>query len=270
MQLIDFEYNGARLSDYDFMVCSFDGANETVEINGGITVNKVKAPNAHRHMSVGVNYDETFSPTIQICKFSCNHDNHVITEEELRWMTRWLNRKSYCKFKPIYDDAAFTDVYYNATFNIQLVKIGGDVVGMELTMDTDSTYGYVEPVEYKRTFYSTDEKLTIIDFSDEVGYLYCNATIKCLASGELKISNDLDPNNVVIIKNCVANEVITLLGQQKIIQSDKEHKTLYNDFNYNYIRISNTYEDNENVFTTSLPCEVTLTYSPIRKVGLIL
>jgi hypothetical protein len=111
--------------------------------------------------------------------------------------------------------------------------------------------------------------LIIQDYSDEVGYIYCDATIKCLEGGDLAIYNIDDNINDVIVNNCSAGEVITLRGQQKIIESDSWHEALYNDFNYNFLRICNSYENTNNEFWASIKCEVTITYSPIRKVGLI-
>ena len=82
--------------------------------------------------------------------------------------------------------------------------------------------------------------------------------------------DDIPVNNVMIVKNCRANEIITLHGKTKMIESSLAgHTKLYNDFNYNFIRIINTFDNNVNTFTSTLPCEITISYSPIRKVGLI-
>lgn len=269
MQLVDFQYNGETLSEYGLMVCSFDGGDETIDIGSKISMNKVKAPHSHRYMYTSLSYEDTLPAVIQVCKFSCGSDDYVLTEPELRAIMRWLNRKGYYKFKPIYDELVYTDVYYNATFNVQLIKIGGDVVGLELTLDTDSPYGYSEPIRYDFTFNSWKDKLIIQDYSDDAGYVYCDVTIKCLEDGDLTITNSLDQKNKTVIYNCKTDEVITLRGQYKLIESSEYHPTLYNDFNYNFIRICNAGSYVENVFTSSLKCEVSITYSPIRKVGLI-
>ena len=270
MQLKDFEYNGEMLSDYGLMVCSFDGVNDQGEIGNSVAVNMVKAANADRHMSVGASYDDVFSTSIQVCKLACYaNDDWVISEPELRQIVRWLNRKSFNKFKPIYDDFTFTDVYYNATFNIQFIKFGGDVVGLDLTVNTDAPYGYMEPVKYNFKFSSTGDKLKVFNSSDEIGYLHCNVTIKCLQAGTLELMNSFDPKNKVVVKNVSNGEVITLLGRERIIKSSVTRASLPNDFNYKFLRMGNTYTETENVFTASLPCEVSISYSPIRKVGLI-
>ena len=52
-----------------------------------------------------------------------------------------------------------------------------------------------------------------------------------------------------------------------IISSSIPSHKIQNDFNYNFFRISNTEDKIVNDITFSIPCEVELTYSPIKKVG---
>lgn len=272
MYMTDFEYNGERLSDYHLMLCSFDGTSDIVDIGNVITMNMVKAPNSHRQMSVGHSYDDTFTVTLQVSKISCdNNVDNEIREDEVNRIVRWLNRKRFCKFKPIYDDFAFSDVYYKATFNIRLIKYGNKIVGLELTLITDAPFGYKDNDEYNYEFTSSDDEFIVYDISDEVGYLYCDAIITCKESGNLIITNEFDRDNDVIINNCTQGEIIRLRGTQKIIENlgDVGHSTLCNDFNYNFLRISNSYDNNENVFKSSLKCEIELQYSPVRKVGIV-
>lgn len=271
MQMIDFEYNGEKLSERNLMLCNFDGANEEVEVANVISINKIRTPNSNKYMSVGYSYDEALTIEFSICKNLCNsNDEIVISDTELNGIMRWLNRKRLCKFKPIYDDNSFHNVYFNGTFNIQPIKMGCNIVGINLTFTTDAPFGFVEPLTYSYTFDDENNELIIDDTSDEVGHLYCNVTIKCLEAGDLQINNSLDINNIVIIKNCSVNETITLHGEQKIIETDNvSHKKIYNDFNYNFLRINNTYEDVRNKFTSNLNCEITIKYSPIMKVGLV-
>lgn len=269
MQIIDFEFNGEKLSDYKMMLCRFDSVSDEVEIGNVISINTVRTPNSNKYMSVGYSYEEPLSAELSIAKNPCESDDELISDSELNSLVRWLNRKRFCKFKPIYDDGSFKDVYFYGTFNLKPVKANGGIVGLNLTLITNAPFGFIEPSTHRFTFSDENTEFVIDDISDEIGHLYCYATIKCLEAGDLEISNSLDIDNTVVIKNCVANEIITLYGEQKIIESNKAHKTLYNDFNYNFLRINNTYEESQNVFTSNLSCQITLSYSPIRKVGLI-
>ena len=271
MQMIDFEYNGEKLSDRNLMLCSFDSPSDEVQIGNQVSITTIRMPNSNKHMSVGYTYDEVLMVEFSICKNFCNTDVPAISDAELNSIMRWLNRKRFCKFKPIHDDGSFKDVYFYGTFNIVPVKMGTNIVGLNLSLTTNAPFGFVESQKYSFTFDDENTEFVIDDMSDEIGHLYCDATIQCLESGDLEISNSLDINNTIIIKNCVAGETITLYGEQKIIETDKaSHSRLYNDFNYRYLRINNTYEDTQNVFTSNLSCEITLSYSPIRKVGMII
>lgn len=276
MNMVDFEYDGELLSDYGCMICSFDSSQDTVEIANKISVNNVKTPNAEKHMAVTSTYEEPLTFPFSICpSYSCGDDGSItgdiegLSDEQINEIMRWLNRRGYYKFSPVYDDESFEDVFFYGTFNAELVKFGDIVAGFNLTLQTNAPYGFIDMPTKKHTF--DNDSLTYIDVSDEVGITYADATIKCLEAGDFIIKNSLDPNNNVIIKNCSVNEVITLKGEQKIITTSEEsHRTLCNDFNYHYIRMRNTYSNNKNIFTSNLKCELSIDYTPIRKVGIIL
>ena len=74
-----------------------------------------------------------------------------------------------------------------------------------------------------------------------------------------------------VINNCKQGEVIEMSGDTQIITSSlssSTHSTLYDDFNYAYFRLANTYDNRVNKLTFSLACQITLTYNFIRKVGM--
>ena len=73
----------------------------------------------------------------------------------------------------------------------------------------------------------------------------------------------------ILVKNCVAGELLTFDGEHLIIQSNKGHIRLYSDFNYNFPRLINEYNRTLNTFTSSIPCQISLTYDAVRKVGII-
>ena len=272
MQMVDFEYDGERLSDYGLTICwDGSGSDEVQDLGNSITINRVKGSNSYEYISTGASYDDVFKTEFQVIKDGCSVVDEIISDIELNRIMRWLNRKKCCIFRPIYGDDNFMDIYYKGTFNIKAIKIGENVVGLNFTFNTNAPYGFMEPTTYVCEFKNTSDRLIINDISDEIGYIYADVEIKLLQSGNLKITNTLDPDNTVIINNCVSGEIIKLQGKQKIITSSlASHLRLCNDFNYNFIRINNTYRDVMNVFNASLKCVLTIRYSPIRKVGLIL
>jgi len=271
MRLIDFEFNGERLSDYMMTIANFDSLSEIKDIANLVTINNIKSSNSNKYISVGYSYDDVLQVDFQVCKDTCKTPKNLnISDIELNRLMRWLNRKSYGKFKPIYDDISFMNTYFEGTFNVQPIYINGNIVGLSLSFRTNAPYGFIEPLYYNFEFKSLEDEFTIFDISDEVGHLYCNVTITCLEAGDLIIKNSLDEDNDVVIKNCQTGEVITMQGEQKIIMTSRtSHDTLPNDFNYNFFRINNYYDNTENVYTSSLNCIVEIVYSPIRKVGII-
>lgn len=268
MQVVNFEYNNELLSDYNLIVCDFDGSSsfDTIDVGNKIVINKVKAPKSNKYKSIGYKYDGVFTTNFQVVKICCNTGNNIVSEEELAKIMRWLNRKIYAKLKIIYNDGSYSNVYYNGIFNVELIKFGDDVVGLNLAFESDSPFAYMEEISYTDEL-SSVKKLTIHDISDETGYIYANTKIECLESGNYFIDNDFDYNRIVI-NNCSVGEIITLDGENKIISTNlPSHSSLPNDFNYNFLRIVNSYDNVDNVYSSNLRCKITIKYSPIRKVG---
>lgn len=287
MSFTDFEYNGQRLSDFGCMVCQFDTPGlKTVSMGSNLSLNTVNRPIENKFNIMSTKYDEPYSTTFQICKHSCDKYNlgtMNIEEELVSQLYRWLNKKKYRKFKMLYSDGKCSDMFFKGTFpTINALVLNGEVVGLELTFQANVPFGYYEPLEFEMDFSDVTEEYCIYDTSDEEGELYpSKVEITVLADGDLEIYNSME-KKYTIIKNCKAGELITLDGSNKIIQSDMAHPTLYNDFNYTFIRImnkcgesddyyavKNEEDERENIFTVSLPCRIYLKYSPICKMGVI-
>lgn len=269
MGMTDFEYCGESLSSFGMTLCTFDydGSGEE-NIANQIEMNNVKPIRSDVYFSVSSEYDNVFEKDFSICKDPCLSTEDVyLGEEEVREVVRWLNRKTYGVFKPIYDDGRFHDSYFMATFNLTAVKAAGEVVGFNLHMTTNAPYAFQDAINYE---YENITSLQIDDSSDEVGHIYCDAEITCLSGGELKITNSADPNYYVSVKNCQAGETITFKGRIKQLTTSRDsHKTIWDDFNYRFIRVLNDYDNSMNEFTFSIPCDVKLSYSPVRKVGFV-
>lgn len=270
MMISDFEYCGKTLSSMGFLLCSFSGDDDTVDVANEIDMAEIKPGRSDVFYSVGSGYSSPLTYSFSICKNPCSDPDGEIslTDEECNQIIRWLNRKSYGRFVPIYDDNNFEDVYCMATFNLEAVRANGNIIGFNLTMQTNAPYCFKNEKSFD--FLNTTS-FTIIDSSDEVNHIYVDLEIQPLSAGKLTISNSLDPLNVVEIENCQVNETITFHGRLKQVTSDSDSHmmTLYDDFNFKFPRVMNTYTATENVFTLSLPCNVSLSYSPVRKIGLV-
>lgn len=276
MRCIDFEYDGQLLSDHDCMICGIGNPPgvETVDFGNHVSLNPVRSIGTNKFHISSTGYDEPYTVSFQVAKLSPGMELAAPMDEyELSDMMRWLNRKNYCKFKPVYEDGECSDVYYMGTFDVQPIDLCGRIIGLDLTLKTDAPFGYYEPVRVHMSLRNPEDRYTLVDSSDETGFTYpATVTIECLADGDLVLKNTKDARHTEI-KNCRAGEVLTLDGEEKLVTSSMSHGRLYNDFNYNFVRIYNGREngrdDMDNVFSSTLPCHVTLVYSPICKRGII-
>lgn len=280
MVLRDFTYDGIALSEMSGTLCVFDRAYEAEsDIGNHLDIQQVRPPRSYQSRIIATPYLENMSKSFSICKDTCTDlETTVYTEEEIDEMMRWLNRKEYLEFRPIFDDASFEDSHYNATFDVRPVLGQGGVIGFNLKMTTDSPFAYRD--RYTKTKKENQSVLSFDDISDEIGFLYGDLTITCKEAGGIRIVNDASPNDPITIDNCVSGETITLLGKTKIIQTDNANHshTLHDDFNFEFLKIANTYENRKNTIhvykmhqtpLSDFSCELTVSYDPVRKAGLV-
>ena len=281
MNFTDFEYNGRRLSEFGCIICCINsgGGLETKDIGNKITFNKLNFKgknNAQRFKLADTTYEEAFTTTFEIAKYNCNNVNdNYMSDEEARTLVKWLNQKTFHKFKMIYTDGQFSNIYYNGSFNIQMIVLGEKILGLSLTFESESPYGFYEPIIYNMDFSGDNKEFCIYDSSDESGFIYPEVKIEILEDGNLTLSNSMSEEKTVI-SGCTVGEIITLDGNNKLISSNKRDSTISNYFNYNFPKVINKndefYSEEEyakNVYATNLKCNISLSYSPIAKIGVI-
>lgn len=271
MYATNIEYDGEKLSDYRMIICQFDGSSgsEIVSSGADITFNQIKPSGSNKFNLYSSTYESVYTTTFQICKNPCGintQDDMFLSVEEVSALQRWLCRKNqYNKFK--IDQDGYEHIYWNATFSSKQIEVNGRIIGLELTLYTDAPYAYMDEITIEKDC-SNDLKFDIYDVSDEEGYIYPDVIITLLEDGDFTLSNSLS-NKTTFISNCSKGEIITIEGDSQIISSSlSAHKSLSKDFNYFFPKIINTYTETKNTFTCNLKCMITITYSPIRKVGL--
>lgn len=263
----NFIYDNEKLSDYGMILCTFNNSSmETTSIGNNLTFQTVSPGISDRNYFTSASYEEPLSTTFQICKDNRRGEAPALSPEELTSLLRWLSRRdNYHKFE-LYQKGMEGTYFMGSFQNIRQIRVGDKICGLELTFVTDSPYGYEDIILDFTTAASAD--YSIYNMSNETGHLYPKVfSCKCLADGHLQIHNSIE-DRITEIKNCVKDEIITLDGNHKIIESSSPAHKLYNDFNYNYFRLGNTYDNNLNRITTSLPCEIHMEYESVRKVGL--
>lgn len=264
MKAYDFNYDGKSLSDFGFIICSFGSKGiDTVTDGSQISFNTIPIFGGTKHELLSTQYEDCLETTIQICKHSCSDGIQEITADEHRNITKWLNRKKFLKFKLLSEE--YIDLYFEASFNISRIELDGRIFGFELEVITNRPFALKEPriINIKNTV--ENGKHSINDASHEEGYIYPHTEITISKNGNLKIHNAIE-NRDTYIAGCVAGEVITM--DYPVIQSSISSHNIQNDFNWNFFRIANTYENSRNDLTISIPCSIKVEYSPVVKVGL--
>ena len=266
MYATDFEYDGKKLSDMGFLICNFDSNGLNV-INTGskITFNKVAMHSGKKYSLVGTKYESCLQTTFDICKDPCNITNYEemeITSEEYRNLVRWLCRREFKTFKIL--DKNNENCFYKGSFNIDEIKNNEILYGLRLTLETDSPFGYGNIQTDEFMLNTESDSHVVSDISDEIGYIYPDIKITCKANGTLLLNNQ-EMETHTAVANCQNGEVITINGGAQIITTSLSSHTISKDFNFIFPKLGNTFENRKNTFTSSLPCEVTISYTPIVK-----
>ena len=150
------------------------------------------------------------------------------------------------------------------SFNVAKIKIAEVLCGIRLTMETDKPFAYGEEQLFDWTVSNSTTRYKVTDLSDEIGTTYPTIKIICSQAGDMTVYNDRDNKNVVI-KNCSVGEIISIDGSIQTISTSLNSHKIQNDFNYEFPKIINTFDNRDNYFRFSLPCAVELSYTPIIK-----
>ena len=271
MSLKYFSYNNKTLIEYGCVMCSFGDINNIVTFSiPQLTFNTIKLPSKNRRRKYSTEYADSLTTTISICKdIGVTGGTLVFTSLEVSRIYQWLDTKTYKKLK-ILDSTYFDGVYYNAAFtSINQVKHNGDVIGFELTIQTDLPYACGDDVD-KNIVLSGEVQSDMIFNTDEYGFYYpSDMTITINEAGNLTLSNTLDSRSLYIA-NCELDEVITIDNENQIITTSSMTHNIYDDFNYNFFRlVSDVDNGNVNGFESTIDVQLDFTYSPAKKVGIV-
>lgn len=268
MKAYDFEYDGVTLSSLGFLICHFDSLGvETVSMGSEINFNTVSSQNGARHHLTSATFEDCITATLQICKNLCDDSSMTIDLETQRDIMRWLNRRKYNKLKFIDHDGEYSGIFFEASFNVSKIEVGGVVVGFELEMFTNRPHALAESVTVALNV-EAGEIINIYNKSDLAGSIYPNLEIIIKEDGDFKMKNLFDGRETVI-KNCTSQEVITIEYPMISSSIGSGRKTkIQNDFNWVYPRLNSVFKNRLNEIEVSIKSEIKLTYSPIVKIGI--
>lgn len=262
----DFVFNGERLSDHNLMICSFDGG-ETNQSGGEVTFVTIKPPYSDKHTYYTYNYESPISMTFSICKNPCkttDSDDVFFNQDDQSYLKRWLQRTDGYHWLA-FDQEGFEDVWFNSKFNLQPHFINGRVAGYDVTVDTDSPYGYSQ-FHRKKFVLSSGSSYDVIDYSDKTGYLYPKIIITPTSDGMIEIESGCNNyKKTTKILNAVANKCITLDKENNLIDGISN----LNNFNFVFPIIANDYDDITSTFTNmGVDCTLNIEFRYIRRVDI--
>lgn len=273
MNAIDFEYDDIHARDYGLVICSINSSNslETFSVGAEINFNTVSAQHGSIQYITDTSYDNVLETTFQVCKYDKRkHIGIPFTLEELRSITRWLNRDEVHILHFIGNDDIYNHVCYEGTFNINKLELNGQIIGLELHFISNRPFAIENLRRFSIKANIENYEYKFNDTSDKVGYIYPTIVkiklpeVLSQEKVDVKIFNSIE-NRETVIKNCSAGEVITFKNVLSVETSLDSHKKLHNDFNYTFFRIANTYNNRVNKITISTPCEIYFEYFPIAK-----
>lgn len=274
MAVSNFTYDGIPLTGFnrgEYILAFFDS--ETTPEEGKPELQRISQHMGMYQPFVYQTHPDTLTFTMGIIKNPCVTDQYEISAVEMEQLKRWLCRPTACKLK-VSEKKSFQEdwesvinqydnVFWEGTFTIVEEIQGGKRIGLTLNFISTRPYGLQEDVTYTGTVNSEDS-IQINDTSAEIGYIYPQMVIKCLEAGDLIIYNEIN-QRATIVENCAQNETLIFSKDLQLTTDDTSH-TIYNNFNYKFLRIENTFDDNINNISFSLNCEYEITYNPVRKI----
>lgn len=262
MTAYDFDYAGTNLSSKGYEICQFGESSGFNVSNSGTNLNfrKIKQLRSGKFSFASSDYNDAIEIRFSIVR----KDGKEISVEEESDILRWLNR--HVPYKLRFLNGGLENLIFDGSFNAHKVEHRGRCVGFNLVFTTVYPFAHLDPVTIDFSLSGENSEFVITDVSDEIGYSYpAKMTITCKESGDVKISNSIE-NRTMTILNCTKGEILTLDCVNQIISTSKSSHNVYNDFNYAFFRVANNYESRENKISSSLNCDISVTYSPTKKV----
>lgn len=278
MNILDFTFNGKKLSDFGYICCNFDSSSGTVEVSSGadVTLNQEKPSGSNKFNLYSTSYDEPFTLPLSICLNPCgNYENMEMSVEQARKIQKWLSLRNK-KFK--LDVIGFENIYWVGTFTCKQVMLNNSIIGFNLTFTANTPYALQEDKSFNIELSDTLES-DIIFTSDVYGYIDADYVIIVKEAGNLKFDTYYyNPNTEsytldreFTVQNCIADEKIYVKGDTQLVTSSRTVHELGKDCNFILPRIVNTYQSDDeevrNKIKSNLKCNVQITYNPTAMIG---
>jgi len=228
-----------RLSDYGMVLASFeyDGLSND---NLGMSRSTIEEYLGDNPIPVylGNKYTDKIRPQVTFIKNPSIYANNKMyfSEKECRNIFRIMTGIHEYQWMKVINDNDEDDIWYRSKINdVNVERINGNVVGIILSMECDSCFGWSSETNIELDF-KANSPIKIYSNTDDLhNYIYPIFSIKAKNAGTVEIINKTD-NWITAIENIKENEIITIDSKNEIISSSITHDLLLNDFNLNWIR----------------------------------
>ena len=253
----DFCFNGQTCSDHNLIICSYQSNSENTISGGEMEYIVAKSPRTYKNNYYGCNYNSPLEWQIGLCKNPCYFHNEIyFTQYEEREITNWLVKETGYRWLQFIQEG-YEDVMYKVLINVLPEQVNGHTVAFNLTITSDSPYGYSQEF-IRKSKISKDKPLVVKMASDSETYI--NPTIKFIGGDGITSFNNLEDTMMGETKIKFKGNEIIMDTENRIIEGiDKP-----DDFNYRYIRLLNG--TNTIITDSSLPIDVEMRYREIRRV----
>lgn len=278
MNILDFTFNGKKLSDLGYICCNFDSSSGTIEVSSGanVTLNQEKPSESNKFNLYSTSYDEPFTLPLSICLNPCgNYENMEMSVGQARKIQKWLSLRNK-KFK--INAEGYEDIYWIGTFTCKQVMLNGAIIGFNLTFTANTPYALQENKSFNIELSNALES-DIVFSSDVYGHIDADYVITVKEAGNLELDTYYyDPDTKLytldrkfIVKNCFADEKIYVKGDVQLVTSSRTAHELGKDCNFILPRLVNTYQSDDeevrNKIKSNLKCNVQITYNPTAMIG---
>lgn len=257
-----------KISDYGMILATFETSSESEDDLGmNYETEEVFIGNNPVPKYITSKYSEKLRPTATLIKNPCTSKDMKFSEFECRIVLRELTGFDGYKKMQIFSNEYNELLYFNVRVNnVQYKKIGGDVVGIILSMECDSQFAWSK--DYHYTYDATaGTEISFYNISDDLNN-YLKPVVKITTDKEiekLEFVNLTDNNRTTTLSNLHAGETITMDSLNEILESSIEDRIILNDFNMNFLR----FVSGINKIQVSQDVKLDISFVLPRKVGFV-
>ena len=255
-----FSYLGKNSKDdFGLIICHFSDNADSGETDTFLSTEAVYSDSydGTRQKFYGAKYDQVATPQITVIK----QDGTDLGIADNRKILKWLTGSRQSTWMDFYIGDEVKYRLLGRVKNVSQYKMDAKVVGLILTFESVSPYGYSSLQTVSQSLIG-DETITInCDTDDLYSYVSMNTTFENTSGNSLIITNNTT-GDITEVTGLTQNEVVNI-SDNMVITSDKPSKTFGNTFNFVFPRL--VAGDNE--FTISGKGNITFQYITPVKLG---